>query len=940
MTPNDPHTTPQTPPLIGQSGCAGDQKETALIELLDRYVADLESGVAVAIDDFAEEHAKGDRALRKELVDCLEGVKVVHAAVESARGRQPDDPGQSRLAAAFPDPDQAAALPEGQAASQAPQQIGDYRLVREIGRGGMGVVYEAEEHSLSRRVALKVLPFAAVLDQRQIIRFRNEAQAAAGLHHANIVPVYAIGQERGVHFYAMQYIEGQSLGQAIAELRRESAVPASPDATTASVPCFAEMTPPATVSEVPAFEATITGTLGPTHRSGSFFRAAARLMADVADALQHAHDFGIVHRDVKPSNLLIDQQGKVWVADFGLARMQTDLGVTATGDVVGTLRYMSPEQARGRADQVDGRTDVYALGATLYELLTLRHAHPGENRRQLLDDLERVEPQRPRRINPSIPADLENIVLRAMEKDRETRYASAAELRDDLGRFLDGKATVARPATLTERASKWARRHQRAVATGVAVLAVISVVAIVSGLMVNAARGRAEEALAQAEAHRSRSDRLLDQARHVLDRFGGDLSDQLATTPNLEPFRIGALEDTLAYYKYFLQESDGDPRWASSAAQTRIRAAAVSERLGNRDEARDLYRAASESLEEILHTTPDDAEATEWLARCLTNQGLLLGQSGDRRTAAAGLDRAVGLRRGLLKDSPEDAGRLSDLAAALSDRAGLTTDQPAVAGRDLNEAIGLLRRARRIAHDDPGPTRRLAIAQNALASLTRREDPAAAAPANDAAIELLASLAAAEPEIDAYRDDLAIAYSNRGALAADAGRWHAAAGAYGSAARELKRLAERAPLLPRRRSELAVALAQQGLALARAGKPKTSDTAFDAAEETLQGLIDSYPATNRYRKSLAALVNNRGVVLRDSGRLDESAIAFARSVRLEERRIADSNAAQGDTLLAVHYANHAQVLGKLGRFEEAARVETKRQALVDRIGSRPKKVTP
>ncbi|CAN0342868.1 unnamed protein product, partial [Ectocarpus sp. 4 AP-2014] len=345
------------------------------------------------------------------------------------------------------------------------------------------------------------------------------------------------------------------------------------------------------------------------------------------------------------------------------------------------------------------------------------------------------EPLRPRRINPSIPADLENIVLRAMEKDRGARYASAAELRDDLRRFLDGKATVARPATLVERTAKWARRHQRAVAAGVTVLALISVVATVSGLMVNAARGRAEAALAQAESHRSRSDRLLDQARHVLDRFGGDLSDQLAATPNLEPIRVRALEDTLDYYRYFLQESDGDPRWASSAAQTRIRAAAVSERLGKREEALALYRKASESLEEIISDTPGDAEAIDWLARCLTNQGLLLGQLGNQRTAGTALDRAVGLRRDLLTDLPQDADRLSDLAAALSDRAGLTTDQPAVAGRDLNEAVGLLRRAQRIARDDPGPTRRLAIAQNALASITRRDDPTAAAPANDAAIE-------------------------------------------------------------------------------------------------------------------------------------------------------------------------------------------------------------
>lgn len=923
-----------------------DHEQEQLVELLDRYLAGLEADTSEPIESFIEKCENQDVNFRKELRKCVEGVTVIHAAVESAQDRHSGDPGQSRLAAAFrqsnsdPAGENDPANEDSGLVPMIPRRVGDYRVVREIGRGGMGVVYEAEERSLSRRVALKVLPFAAVLDQRQITRFRNEAQAAAGLHHANIVPVYAIGQERGVHFYAMQYIEGQSLGQAIAELRREAAVPASPDATTATN--AAPPTPrPHGVATGSETGPTATATLGPNHRSEAFFHAAARLVADAADALHHAHELGVVHRDVKPSNLLIDQRGKVWVADFGLARMQTDLGVTATGDVVGTLRYMSPEQARGRADQVDGRTDVYALGATLYELLTLRHAHPGDNRRQLLDDLERVEPMRPRKINAVIPADLETIVVRAMEKDRESRYGSAGELRDDLRRYLAGQATIARPATLVERTSKWARRRQRTVAVGVAVLALVSVVATVSGLLVNAARGRAEAALVAAEAHRARSDRLLNQARHVLDRFGGELSDQLAATPNLEPIRVRALEDTLAYYKYFLSESEGDPRWAASAAQTRIRAAAVSERLGDTREALSLYDEAAASLEAILHDTPDDPEAPGWLARCLTNRGLLGWQSGESGAAIADLDRAVAIRHARLDAASDDVSRLSDLAGVLSDRAGLKADRPEEARRDLDEAIRLLSRARRLAPDDPSPTRRLAIAQNAMASLTRVSDPASATPASDAAIALLEALIADAPEIDAYRDDLAIAYTNRGALAANASRWRDAARAYGDAARELRRLAERSPLVPRRRSELAVALAQQGLASARAGQPRVADKAFDSAEATLAALIDAYPATDRYRKSLAALINNRGVVLRDSGRLDEAAIAFARSVRMEERRVRDSDKPPSDTLLAVHYANHAQVLGKLGRFEEAARVETKRQALVEGVAvTDSKEATP
>ncbi|QDT70164.1 Serine/threonine-protein kinase PrkC [Planctomycetes bacterium MalM25] len=891
-------------------------EQIRLVEALDRYVVALERGEAEPIEQYAALQIDLDADQRRELVDCLEGVVVIHEAVESAR-RDPPDESDSVGHDPVVDPF------EGE-----PRQIGDYRLVREIGRGGMGLVYEAEELSLRRRVALKMLPFAAVLDQRQITRFRNEAQAAAGLHHSNIVPVFAIGQERGVHYYAMQYIEGRSLAQAIAELRRDDSPRASTDATTETAPAISTTprepspTPVATLSVSPSV-------LGETNRTTSFFRAAARLGEVAADALAHAHGLGVVHRDVKPSNLLIDERGEVWVADFGLARMQTDLGVTATGDVVGTLRYMSPEQARGRADQIDGRTDVYALGATLYELLTLRHAHPGEDRRRLLDRLERVDPIPPRKHNPAIPADLENIVLRAMEKDRDARYASAGELRDDLRRFLDGKPTIARPPTLWERGVKWANRRRQAVAVAAAVMALVTAISVVSGVMVNTARHRAEAALAESEVQRQHAERSLDRALSVLDRFGSQLSDQLAATPGAEPVRDAALRDALASYQEFLDQSSGDPVLAASVAKTRVHAAAVAERLGRGDKASRLYTQAIEDFEALHAEAPDQVEHTRWLARSLNNHGLLLHDRDEATAALAELDRAVALQREVVKRTPGEAEALSDLAATLTDRAGLAGVPSSAARRDLDGATELLRRALKLAPEGALPTRRLAVAQNALASLLRTSDPKRAAAASDQAIELLTGLVDADPENDAYRDDLAIVHSNRGALAASGAHWDEAAESYGAAARELRRLAERAPRVPRRRSELAVALASRGFVLAQAEAGKASDAAFAEAEGVLRGLIAAYPKVEKYQTSLAALLNNRGVALRDSERLDEAAVAFARSTRLEERRLR-SNRTDDVTLLDVHYANHAQVLGRLGRYEEAAEVESKREALLAR----------
>jgi serine/threonine protein kinase len=274
------------------------------------------------------------------------------------------------------------------------KKIGDFELLREIGRGGMGVVYEARQISLDRRVAVKLLPFAAVLDSKQIARFKHEAQAAAQLHHPNIVPVFAIGVDRGVHYYAMQYIDGQPLDRAIEELRgkqpvsrgkgsgargRESRGPGWETAVTktwnphtAKLP--AANVAPETRDDRRAKTRQATRLIVGSTASSEHYRTVATLGMQAAEALNAAHEYGVVHRDVKPSNLLVEASGKLWITDFGLARFGRDGGLTRSGDLVGTIRYMSPEQAAGSAALVDHRTDIYSLGVTLYELATLRPA--------------------------------------------------------------------------------------------------------------------------------------------------------------------------------------------------------------------------------------------------------------------------------------------------------------------------------------------------------------------------------------------------------------------------------------------------------------------------------------------------------------------------------------------------------------------------------------
>ncbi len=310
----------------------------------------------------------------------------------------------------------------------------------------MGVVYEAEQLSLGRRVALKVLPSPASSDPRQCQRFQVEAQAAALLHHEHIVPVFGIGSDEGIHYYAMQFIDGRSLTEVIRELRPASRRDAFADASTSDYG-------PSRTDDEPL--------LPPPQSSGSFsnnrhhFEMTAQLGLQAALALEHAHEIGVIHRDIKPSNLLIDTRGHLWVADFGLARLpQEDHDLTRTGDLVGTLRYMSPEQVRGVRGGVDARTDIYGLGVTFYELLTLNPAFAARNRHELTRRILDEEPTSPRRCNPAIPLDLETIILKAMEKEPSDRYASARELADELRRFLDDQPILARRPSILDRSAQ------------------------------------------------------------------------------------------------------------------------------------------------------------------------------------------------------------------------------------------------------------------------------------------------------------------------------------------------------------------------------------------------------------------------------------------------------------------------------------------------------
>ncbi len=448
-----------------------------VIRIFEEYLEELEAGGQPSPEDLVARHPE----LAEPLKACLASLEFLHDAALSLRGS-------------------AKPVEKGAAESLAELgRLGDFHILREVGRGGMGVVYEAVQISLGRRVALKVLPFAATLDPKQLQRFKNEAQAAAQLHHTNIVPVFGVGVERGVHYYAMQYIEGQTLAAMIRELRQLTGLktvdrtdaagvvaklaselvsgrwaPARPksaaDQPTGPYAPVAEPRPSGsgTVSPLPhgrGSEETATSPVGAlsterSTKSPAFFRTVAQLGIQAAQALEHAHELGVVHRDIKPANLLVDGRGNLWITDFGLAHCQSQAGLTMTGDLVGTLRYMSPEQALAQRVPVDHRTDIYSLGTTLYELLTLEPTFTGCDRQELLRQIAFEEPKPPRRLNRAVPPELQTIIGKAIEKNPSDRYASAQDFADDLRRFLEDKPIRAKRPTLVQRARKWARRHR------------------------------------------------------------------------------------------------------------------------------------------------------------------------------------------------------------------------------------------------------------------------------------------------------------------------------------------------------------------------------------------------------------------------------------------------------------------------------------------------
>lgn len=517
-------------------------EDPRVLETARDYLAEWEAGRVPNQVDFLRRYPDLEEPIR----ECLDGIDLAHAAGKAMR--------------------ESSSTPTVEMEPLPREPLGDFRILREIGRGGMGVVYEAVQLSLGRRVALKVLPFAAALNSRQLQRFQTEAQAAAQLHHTNIVPVYAVGCERGVHFYAMQVIDGRPLDQVIHELRESRENGANQATLDQKEGTTKAMQGGSGLASLTAATARSSGI--PNHH-----RAAAQVGVQVAEALEYAHEAGVVHRDIKPANLLLDGKGNAWVTDFGLARVNADTGITQTGDVFGTLRYMSPEQASGRRLEVDHRADVYSLGATLYELVCLEPAFPGQDKQRVLQAILNEEPQSLKQWDKSVPVELETIILKAMAKLPQERYQTAGEMAADLRRFLENRPILARRPSAWDHARKWFRRHPAIVWAGVAILVMAVVALSISTVWISH-----EQLVTKGALDREKQRAIEAEERFVLARRSADeliliADEELGSSPAppMENLRRRLLESALSYYQELIELRKDDPAAQNDLSQTRDR---------------------------------------------------------------------------------------------------------------------------------------------------------------------------------------------------------------------------------------------------------------------------------------------------------------------------------------------------------------------------------
>jgi tetratricopeptide (TPR) repeat protein len=748
-----------------------DQDPSRDYELVDQLV-----------EEFAQRYALGERPAIKEycdryphVADLLRELLPAMAQIEQVK---------EGLAEAEEKPAPPAAPPL--------QHLGDFHILREIGHGGMGIVYEAEQVSLGRRVALKVLTQGTMRDAKHKRRFEREAKAAAKLHHTNIVPVFGTGEHDGTPYYVMQFIQGLGLDEVIVELSRmgsggPSAAPGGPapslarrddvsavmmarslltgefqnptddlgplaadGPSTALAPALGSLPKALTLasrSEVSGRAADASGassgvTLpGQSETSGgrkarklTYWQSVARVGVQVADALEYAHKQGVVHRDIKPSNLLLDLKGTVWVTDFGLAKAEGAENLTHTGDILGTLRYMPPEAFDGKAD---ARGDLYSLGLTLYELVAFRPAFDERERNRLIKQVTTAEPLPLRRLRPGVPRDLETIIHKAIDRDPARRYQSAGELGADLQRFLDDEPILARRQTQVERYLRWARRNPGIAVLG-AVLTAVLVLATAASLVVAGRMATLAQSEAQAagDERAARKEAVEAQEREAREREQAEQARKAA-------------EESKKRAEAALKKAEENFARARAAVNDYFTAVSEDQLLkapGLQGLRAQLLQSALGFYQDFLKERGNDPTLRKELAHVYYRVGEIYRDLRQAQAANQSYGQARRLYEVLVAEHPDDADAQDGLARCLN-----RTNQ-------REKAIAIWEKI--VRPEDPRYQPDLAWAYNDTATNAKKEEPAKALEFHLKALTVRERLVKLRPDDPTSRRDLAATLNN------------------------------------------------------------------------------------------------------------------------------------------------------------------------------------
>lgn len=861
-----------------------------------------------------------------------------HAAVERLLQEQPDAAPQLRERI-----DQLAALGilHAPSAPPIPEQLGEFKLLRILGRGGMGIVYLAEQTSLQRQVALKLVHPEQRFFPGARERFRREVLAVARLQHPGIVPVLTCGEAEGLPYYAMELVAGASLAEVLLELA--GTAPAALDGQAlqqALQRAMAKKHDHTAVADAPAFQ-------------GAWPNVCCRLALDAAEALQHAHEHGVLHRDVKPSNLLLCASGKVRLIDFGLASAEGEQRITRSGSAFGSLPYMAPEQVRGDLDGIDARTDVYALGASLYELLTLTLPHgdgSGTTRERILAGLVEAPARRNARVHPDVDA----VCLLAMDLDPARRYPTAAAFADDLRAFLEQRSVRARRPSWLLRARRWAQRHPARAATAAVVFLVLGPGPLVFGVQQSMAATRVQLALDEASAQRrlaetslAEADRLRDLAEQNLQEAIGAVeqmlfrtaTDRLARHPRTVQLRRSLMEDALGFYERLLASAStaaSDRRVRMNRARTQVRMGRLHEELGELPKAAEVTADAIRTLGDLLpqstqphlvrielanarHRISDvlgrmdrideqiaveeqavsdfaalraefPKDGTLFLGTLDTRLGLAMVH-GRRHEFAAGhalldtLDTELqtgpptGLSTEQLADWHLDAVRVADHRAVLFSLAGVT-EQALTAFTSALQRFDAMPEA--VRHEDEARSLHLSLLNRTGQNLLQRRQWDRAETYIEQAVRELEQRAREEPEPVMWRSQLAESIGSRATNRHMRKDTPGARADHDRAISLLEQVVSEAPTEVHHRRRLAIAMAERAGTLAATGDLAAALPDLQAADRLFAEIRTELPNDDQARTNHAAVLANMARTLAGLRRVDEARVQIEIAIQLAQ----------------------------------------------------------